>query len=263
MRLFEISKTETKVKTREMPSEEDIFTRSKFNAPEKAKAKPSLGLRSASAEKTRRTAAQAEISPEALGKLSAIHRLDVKDEISDEDAARRAGFNPDADYVEPKPLHHARTLVVPEKIPAVINKHIAEKDPIQPEWHQVKHLPGYLKTPIRAIGRQLFSVFTKTPVEDIQVLAHLKGSGPNSKQELNAVAGWLHNNGHRNSEAVANFEKSIPDYSAEMASYKVDGITFLVVQDFAGHYIYSWPSSDDHISKGAERKVGLDKKKLR
>lgn len=196
----------------------------------------------------------------AAEKFGSINDMDIEDELSDEEAAHRAGFNIDAGYHEPKTP--SQSLVTVTSIPAVVAREISNATHIEPDWHQVKHLPGYLKNPIRALGRKVFSVFTSTAIEDVQVLANLNGQGPNSKEELNAVAGYLMRNGQDDPNAVMDFEKSIPGYKADMKIIRDQGVTHLVVQDFAGHYIYSWPSADDVAVKGAQRKVGLDKKQL-
>ena len=95
------------------------------------------------------------------------------------------------------------------------------------------------------MGRQVFGSFTKTKIEDIQVLANLMGQGPNETRELNAVAGWVRQNGQRDTEGELNFSQSIEGYEADFKIYSADGITFILVKDDYGNYIYSWPSTDN------------------
>ena len=104
--------------------------------------------------------------------------------------------------------------------PDVVKTDIATKADVELEWHQVKHLPGYLRSSIRAFGRQIFRAFTKTPIEEIQVLASLGGREPNSMREIDAAAGWLQKNGVKDTHAVMDFERSIPDYKAELVVYR-------------------------------------------
>jgi hypothetical protein len=151
-------------------------------------------LRTAPAERTRQATANVTLPDEAGEKLSFLQRLGLEDEISDEEAAQEAGYNIDQDndgYVEPRQdLENLPATI--ENMPAKVNNEIATSVGVQPEWHQVRHLPGYLKAAIRALGRQVFGSFTDTRIEDIQVVANLGESGePNSARELNAVAGWL------------------------------------------------------------------------
>lgn len=237
-----------------------------MNAPAKVKRqdfKKISGKRKiASMVDTRAKMKDIEMPPEAAEKFAAINDIDAEDEITDEEAARRAGFDPDAGYHEPEPVKPSTVMVTVNSIPAVVSKAIGNSSHIEPEYHMVKNLPGYLKNPIRALGRQVFSVFTDTPIEDIQVLANLSGKGPNSKEELNAVAGYLVSNGKDDPNAVMNFEKSIPGYKADMKIIRDNGVTHLLVQDFAGHYIYSWPSAEDVRTKGAQREIGFDQKQL-
>lgn len=193
-------------------------------------------LRRASRSRTQDAMSNVEVSDEMKDKYATIRDLNLNDVISDEDAARNAGADQEADIP---------TEVDITTLPAIINKEIAAAGETEPEWHQVKHLPGYLAKGIRAMGRQVFSTFTKTPIEDIQVIANLGGRGPNELRELNAVAGWLKKNAKHNTTGEMDFKKSIGDYDAEFAMFTAKDFTFLVVTDFAGKYIYSWPTSDE------------------
>ena len=163
----------------------------------------------------------------------------LQDTMSDEEAAMHAGVTAG----EPKPT-------TPENLPKVISSDVANHTGVEVEWHMVKHLPGYMQNSIRALGRSLFSALTKTSLEKVQVIATFAGSGINTNQEVNAVATWLHKTGERLPQSTVTFSDIFPGYEADMAMYNNLGYTFLVVQDFAGHYIYSWPQSD---SIGHER----------
>ena len=89
----------------------------------------------------------------------------------------------------------------------------------------------------------MFQAFTTTPIEEIQVLANI-GDGPNDQEELDAVLQYLKDAGHRDSEAELEFHERIPNYGAKVEIYKALNYTFMVVKDFAGNYIYAWPSAD-------------------
>ena len=221
----------------------------------------------ASRGRTRSAAASATMSPEAGEKLSFLSRLGLEDEISDEEAADRAGaslWDDDDDEGEvPTPTRTGTELTSIENMPTVVGQQLDQAGVENPEWHQVKHLPGYLQSAIRAMGRQVFGSFTRTPIEDIQVVANV-GGGPNTEREVKAVATWLHSHGKKDTDGEMDFQQSIPDYGADFAIYKKDGFTFMVVKDFAGHYIYSWPTSDEKSSKGSERPaIDVDRRRLR
>lgn len=222
-----------------------------INAPARKEQPSTPTLKQAGKERTRRKASTATLPAEAGEKFAALHRLQAQDEISDDEAKQRAGY--EDQILEPKPT-------TPENLPAVINKQIAQTENIEPEWHMVKHLPGYLKQGIRAVGRQVFGTFTSTPLENIQVIANLGGSGPNPEHELDAVINWLHSNGKVDSAAQLHFERSIPNYGADVLVFKAKGYTFLAVKDFAGQYIYSWPSTDESTKKFNEP---TERKRLR
>lgn len=138
-------------------------------------------------------------------------------------------------------------LMIPtsSKLPKVISAALRAAGKEDPKWHMVRNLPGYMSQGIRAIGRQVFSPFTSTKIEDIQVIANLGGSGPNTKAEINAVAGFLMKNGTKINDASMEFQERIPGYSAEMKVFTFANYTFLLVKDQAGEYIYSWPSTDN------------------
>jgi len=179
-------------------------------------------------------------SEEMKQKLASIDPS-LRDEISDEQALKLAGYEKTRSRyrdVRPQP-------VKPSMLPKVINRALVTKGVVEPEWHMVKHLPGYLAQPIRAIGRGVFKALTRTPLEQIQVIANLMGQGPNEDREVNAVTAFLVKNGLRERDAEIVFHKYIPDYGAEIKLFKALGITFLLVKDFAGHYIYAWPSDEE------------------
>lgn len=203
-------------------------------------------LRTASGDTTRNKVGGLQMTPDMAAKFASMN-LDDTDEISDEQAAINAGLRSRQDYAtEPKTPSQELTTVTSATIPAIVSKQMANmKDiDIDPEWHQVKHLPGYMQAGIRSIGRKVFAPFTSTPIEDIQVIASLGGQGPNFDKEVDAVASYLVKNGQRHTDAEIAFHDKIPDYNADVRVFMADGITFFVVKDFAGRYIYSWPTKD-------------------
>lgn len=223
------------------PDFADVFgSKTKFQAPSvqtkgqvPAQA-PAPGMRRSGAEDTRRAMTDVNMPPEAADKMGMIQQMQNSDEITDIEARHRAGFG---DVAQAEPETTGQDL-------AVISKDIASKTDVDPKWHDVKHLPGYLSSSIRAMGRQVFGTFTDTPIEDINVVASI-GGGPNSEDEVGAVINWLHQNATPDSAAKMHFEKTIPDYGAEMIVFKTDSDTFLAVKDPMGSYVYSWPTSDE------------------
>ena len=202
-------------------------------------------LRQAGAVRTQQRLANVTLPAGAEEKLAAIHALDLDDEMPDEEVEQYA----DVGYEErPRP---------PGTALATINTALMKAGEVSPEWHQVRHLPGYIQRPIRAMGRQVFGQITSTPIENIQVLADLGSAGePNTARELNAVAGWLRSHGERDTDGEINFQRAIPDYQAKFFIYRAQGTTFMLVKDFAGQYIYSWPSADEeHSERGQQRIV--------
>jgi hypothetical protein len=220
-------------------------------APAQPKVKPTEAPKTkiASAAKTREKMSGVNIDPSQVPEMNA-DELDMSNEISDEEAAAHAGHHT---------AHHTDTpghepKVTTTNLPAVINTALARtsKDVtnIDPEWHMVKHLPGYMSKQIRTLGRKVFEPFTSTPIEQIQVLANL-GGGPNTDAEINVVSKHITSHGTKDTTAELEFHKVLPGYSAKIAIYNCDGATFFLVKDFAGGYIYSWPQSDSKHLNGS------------
>ena len=190
------------------------------------------------ANTTRQRMSGVRPSTDILNKLTQMDMSD-EDSISDEQARINAGLtNGDDDDDDTEVSTEVRS-----DMPANVSTAMQVSTGITPEWHMVKNLPGYLASGIRAIGRQVFGPFTSTPIEEIQVLANL-GEGPNTQQEIDAVLGYLKTEGEHNSDADIEFQRKIPNYGAKVKIYTALGYTFMVVKDFAGNYIYSWPTKD-------------------
>lgn len=135
----------------------------------------------------------------------------------------------------------------PNTLPAIINKNLRAAGKTEVTFHQVKNLPGYISNAIRTLGKSLFSQFTTTPITDIQVVANFGGSGPNSKMEINALANYIIKNGAQVTDANIDFENIMPGYTADIKIFDTNDVTFMLVKDFAGEYIYSWPSNTKKI----------------
>lgn len=223
------------------------------NVPQKRDWASLPDLKQSTAAATRQKTSSVTLPAEAGEKMSFLQSLGLEDEITDAEAAATAGVelqhgqrqHYDVAGAEPEPEQPTTAVAVIQTLPDVVNKEIAKQFPVEPEWHQVKHLPGYLAAAIRAMGRQVFGTFTKTKIEDIQVVAAVGGGGPNSEAEMNAVAKWLRDNGERDTDGEMNFQRSIPDYGADFEIYTYDKFTFMIVQDDYGNYVYSWPSADN------------------
>ena len=167
----------------------------------------------------------------------------LEDEINPEDPTF------DVDMLKPKEA----------LLPSIMAAALRAAGKVDPTWHMVRNLPGYMNAGIRAIGRQVFTPFTSTKIENIQVIANLNNSGPNSESELRAVASFLLKHGTKQKHAEMEFQDRIPGYKAEMLVYTFANYTFLIVKDHAGHYVYSWPSTDNktHLSDASLEKLKM------
>lgn len=179
-----------------------------------------------------------------------MSRINVPDELTanEPDIDTEPDTEVPGEPVRPKPVN-------PDNVPALISREIAAAipDTVDPQFHQVKNLPGYMSRAIRAMGRETFKNYTNTPIEDISVIANLGGQGPNSEREINAVASWLKQNGTKLDASELGFGDMIPGYSAQTMLYSTAGMRFLVVKDFAGGYIYVWPEGSSSNALGSDK----------
>jgi len=176
---------------------------------------------------------RANLSPEMTARASELmgRMPDLgDDEISDDEARRNAGG--DVGYEEPVPP-------TTENLPAVIGRDVARTGGrVNPEWHQIKSFPGYVKNAIRALGRSVFRQFTDVPIEDIQLLTTL--GGINSETEVLGMMDWIRRHGVKDDAATLDFEQIMPGYQAEASLWRTDDYGFLLVRDFGGYYIYGF-----------------------
>ena len=129
-------------------------------------------------------------------------------------------------------------------LPAVAGQTLKAAGVQSPEFHQVANLPGNMAAQIRQLGRALFGSLTMTPTNRIYMIANLGGQGPNSTQEVGAVANFLKQHGEDRGPGEIDFDAIMPGYKAETRMFTAAGIRWMLVKDFAGQYIYSWPEED-------------------
>lgn len=183
-----------------------------------------------------------------LGRIN----FDDPDEIGDDEAAQRAGI---AGANRPQNPENLPDVVTRDQVPAVLNNQLRTTGEQMPEWHTINQLPGYMARNIRGMGRGLFRMFTSTPLEDIMTIANVEGQGPNTDEEMNAVLGYLRQNGQDHGSIDVSHGQAIPGYEPEVREYTAHGIRFHVVRDPMGKYIYAYPESDA-TSRGARPERG-------
>lgn len=150
----------------------------------------------------------------------------------------------DAGYPDPEPVTDLTVRIDTENLPAVAKKALAAAGTVTPTFHQVANLPGNMSRGIRTMGKQLFRMFTRTPTEKIYMIGDVMGMGPNSRREMNAVAGYLRDKGENLGVGDLDFNEIMPGYRADVNQFKANGIRWLVVRDEFGEYIYAWPESE-------------------
>lgn len=207
-------------------------------------------------KKAKRRVSNVDVGPEGTRHLQTMNR-DMQDEISDDEARRRAGVE-DADDLDVG-MPADDDVGVPtqpnvENLPAVIRREVAETGgKINPEWHQIKHLPNYIQQPIRALGRQVFGQFTDTPIEDIQMIGTIGGLNP--ERDVVGMMHWIRKNGIQADSAKMDFERFFPEgYQADVSLWRTKDYSFLLVHDFGGYYIYGWTQKNGiHLDQPQRR----------
>lgn len=160
----------------------------------------------------------------------------------------------ETEYPSPEePEDLPSTRVNTENLPAVAGERLQAAGVQDPDFHKVANLPGNMSRAIRTLGKALFRQFTRTPTEDVWMIGNLGGQGPNTNAEVNAVAGFLRDQGESISTGDIDFDSSIPGYTADIRQYSAGGIRWLVVMDEFGKYIYTWPEGDSVQSRAADR----------
>jgi hypothetical protein len=164
-------------------------------------------------------------------------------------------INPDAGSGEgeleqtPDEMSNQMTIRSASDVPSVISNSMKAAGMQTPEWHHINNLPGFRDRNVRGMGRQVFSMFTSTPIEQIQTMANVEGQGPNTDAEMRAVGAWLRDNAEDLGNIDVNHGMAIPGYKPDVKEYRLNGIRFHVVRDPMGQYIYAYPETEAKLNK--------------
>ena len=200
------------------------------------------GMRTASADATRR--ATSNIRPDAE-MMNWMNRINPN-----------AGGDEAELPVQPVQPEQNVVLRTARDVPAVISHAMQAAGMASPEWHTINNLPGYNHRNIRGMGRNVFGMFTSTPLEQIKTIANVNGQGPNTDAEIRAVASFLINNAEDLGDVHLDHGEAIPGYAPDVKEYSIDGVRFHVVRDQMGQYIYAYPDADARINTNRARLGG-------
>ena len=153
----------------------------------------------------------------------------------------------------PQDTSNALVAQSAQDVPAVISTAMQATGEQSPVWHTINNLPGYSQQNVRGMGRQIFSMFTSTPLEQIKTVANVDGQGPNTDEEMRAVANWLMHNADDLGKVELSHGKAIPGYKPEVKEYSANGIRFHCVQDPMGQYIYAYPEADARLPNNTQQ----------
>ena len=206
-------------------------------------------IRRASQADTQRAAAGVRLPPEAMRHLQNLGRIDIDPNLADYPSRPE----------EPEFLPSTR--VNTENLPTVAGQALAAEGITSPAFHQVASLPGNMSRMIRQLGKLLFGSMTTTATEDIYMIGNLGGQGPNTRMDVNSVANFVREHGEDLGPGDIDFDRVMPGYTAQTHQYVAAGIRWLLVQDFAGEYIYCWPESDS-TTPANQAQLGNDPRRL-
>ena len=207
----------------------------------------------------RKKVSQADTQRAAAGITPTDRMRDLMSRMRDIDA------DPDdPGYPDPEPPEELpSTRVNTENLPAVAGARLQAAGVQEPDFHKVANLPGNMNRAIRTLGRALFRSLTRTPTDDVHMVGNLNGQGPNTRQEVNAVAGWVRDTGERVTDGEIDFDTTIPGYQADIQQWTAAGIRWLIVRDEFGDYVYSWPESDSVTPAGTDRLAAPEREQPR
>ena len=154
---------------------------------------------------------------------------------------------------------------VPQNLPAIVSNaltniggQLSAAGTANPEWHKLNDLPGFRDAAVRGMGRDIFSMFTRTKQKDIVTIANVNGQGPNTDAEINAVIQWLKDNAEqlqKDGAAEIDYGMRMPGYNPKVIEFKTNNTRFHVVSDPGGKYIYAYPEADA-VQHNAQDRLG-------
>jgi hypothetical protein len=201
------------------------------------------------ADNDRRKKASQSDTLRAAGNITPTDRMrDMLSRMRDIEGDEDDGY-PDPEPPEDLPSTRVNT----SNLPAVAGQALRAAGVQDPDFHKVANLPGNMSRAIRTLGKQLFRSLTRTDTDDVWMVGNLGGQGPNTRQEVNAVAGWVRDTGERITDGNIDFDTTIPGYQADIQQWSAGGIRWLLVRDEFGDYIYSWPEADSVTPGGNDR----------
>lgn len=250
-------KKQTKTKTDQPGLDPNMFTprmdqplaRQEPEQPKNQQTDQPRDLRRASAQRTRQATSSITPTDQMSNMLGRLRNIEIDPNLEP--------------YPDTEPETMPSVDVNTRNLPAVASANLQAAGSQSPEFHQVAALPGNMAAMVRQLGRNLFGSLTATPTNRIHVVANLGGQGPNTTQEVNAVAGYLRDHGKDLGPGDVDFNQVMPGYQADTHMYSAGGIRWMLVKDFAGQYIYCWPETDS-VDYDPQKKLSQDsQKKLR
>ena len=139
----------------------------------------------------------------------------------------------------------------PEETNALMQAPGTEIGELSPSnWFSVAELPGNVQSQIRQLGRTLFKDITTTPISDVAVMSTLS----NPEQQVQRTYAGILRDGEKVRDMEFDFSPVMPGYTAEGEVWRVEdpqssaaGYEFLLIKDFAGHYVYGYPSTASKV----------------
>lgn len=190
------------------------------------------------------------VSKEKTAAATANVRLDQKalDRIN---SLKMDAFTHEDDPVDNEVSTHVKAT----NVPAMVSSAMKAAGFIDPDFHLVSNLPGNMSSAIKQLGKALFRSLTTTPTDNISMVGSLGGNGPNSKQEINAVAAYAKKEGKDLGPGEIDFDAIMPGYKAKIHNFAAGGVHFMMVKDDHGEYIYSWPENTSVTASNGHKAI--------
>jgi hypothetical protein len=237
---------------------------------------PLDGFAAGPVERARPNAVQENPGNEMVDHMQAILRSDLRDDITDEEAFARAIEDRATDNFGAALDMYKQRLAAEDGQGLVINAHVVNQiegprrqaepaprqnlpafrgnqnavgHPHQPqgahceEWLQLRRLPPYIFTQIRALGRNIWANYAgHMQLEDINTICHIPQLPQfHSREFVRNHVEWIRQHGNEVLNDNIDFGDNIRGYGARVSLWQVAAFEFLIVQDNHGEYVYGWP----------------------
>lgn len=202
---------------------------------------------------------------------------DADQEIDDEEIDRRLSISTDLyqhlEGVQDEVTDERAEIISGMPVPAAEAPRLAGIDDFT-SWTTIGHLPGYVSSGVRALGRPIFRNFpcfvdfedgARRLGQDALSQVHAIGfSNGDDATAIRTVVEWIRDHGDVVNSAEVSFGRHIPGYKPTLTLALSDENTFLLVRESVetgaprdAHYVYAWPGGKRVYSADIDASAAL------